>query len=240
MKLKYLGDSKDSFKWDYHDFLTSSLGYSLLNVIPMLTPDDNSNHGKTNPERFPARKPIIDFCRELKRHRNLARIKKLPEATGAKYHMAIHKEQVYLTNLNRKEYFSGVAGTDDSVIFLDPDVGFQPEKSFSAKHVLISDVHAILGQLPETAVISVFQDLIRKQVENNYICIAKRMPGGFTTAIYWRSLMFVVVAKSSSMIEKVVAINRQYAQDYPVRLLLSDVGTPYKSLGYSQPSGDER
>jgi len=62
MKLQYLGDSKDSFKWDYHDYLTDALGYNLLNILLMITPDDETNEGKTNPDWFPARKEIIDFC----------------------------------------------------------------------------------------------------------------------------------------------------------------------------------
>jgi hypothetical protein len=27
MKLQYLGDSKDSFKWDYHDWLASEMKF---------------------------------------------------------------------------------------------------------------------------------------------------------------------------------------------------------------------
>ena len=42
MKLQYLGDSKDSFKWDYHHFLMEALGYSQLTIAWMLTPDDGA------------------------------------------------------------------------------------------------------------------------------------------------------------------------------------------------------
>jgi len=41
MKLQYLGDSKDSFKWDYHDFLARGLGYSKFTIALMMTPDDD-------------------------------------------------------------------------------------------------------------------------------------------------------------------------------------------------------
>jgi len=43
MKKQYLGDSKDSFKWDYHDFLAGELNYPVLNIMLMMTPDDESN-----------------------------------------------------------------------------------------------------------------------------------------------------------------------------------------------------
>jgi hypothetical protein len=55
MKRQYLGDSKDSFKWDYHDFMTRTLGFHYFQVVWMMTPDDKGSHGQTVPERFPAR-----------------------------------------------------------------------------------------------------------------------------------------------------------------------------------------
>jgi hypothetical protein len=51
MKRQYLGDSKDCFKWDYHDYLMSALGYKILNILLMMTPDDKSNDGKTKPDK---------------------------------------------------------------------------------------------------------------------------------------------------------------------------------------------
>ena len=61
MKLQYLGDSKDSFKWDYHDYLTNVICYNTLNILLMMTPDDKTGEGKTKPDWFPARKDIINF-----------------------------------------------------------------------------------------------------------------------------------------------------------------------------------
>lgn len=54
MKLQYLGDSKDSFKWDYHDYLIRELGYPVLVIGLMLTPDDDTNHGQSDPSQYPA------------------------------------------------------------------------------------------------------------------------------------------------------------------------------------------
>ncbi len=67
MKLQYLGDSKDSFKWDYHDFLVSELEYPLLNIALMMTPDNNGNDGKTKSSLFPAKEEIEEFCQYLKK-----------------------------------------------------------------------------------------------------------------------------------------------------------------------------
>jgi hypothetical protein len=38
MKRQYLGDSKDSFKWDYLHFFVEKLGYSQLKIAWMMTP----------------------------------------------------------------------------------------------------------------------------------------------------------------------------------------------------------
>lgn len=79
MKLQYLGDSKDSFKWDYHDFLVSKLEYPLLNIALMMTPDDGGNDGKTEPSSFPAKGEIIEFCHSLKENQSIDLIKNIPK-----------------------------------------------------------------------------------------------------------------------------------------------------------------
>ena len=106
MKLQFLGDSKDSFKWDYHDYLASELKYAWLNVAVMLTPDVGGNHGKTKADCFPARTPILRFCRDLQSNRTLQRIKALPRYTGGSYEVTLHKDGCHLTN--RADYFSGI------------------------------------------------------------------------------------------------------------------------------------
>ena len=64
MKRQYLGDSKDCFKWDYHDHLMSAHGCKILTILLMMTPDDKSNDGKTKPDLFPAR---TEKCRQHKK-----------------------------------------------------------------------------------------------------------------------------------------------------------------------------
>ena len=220
MKKQYLGDSKDSFKWDYLDYLTNGLYYPLLNVALMLTPDDNSNQGKTSPERFPSRKEVIDFCRVLKKQRDFQLIKKLPKSTGSKYLVDLHKDENYLTSDNRKEYMTDISSEKRQVLFLDPDNGFEPEKSRNEKHVLYSDVVAILKHVSEEAVILIFQHFRYISFNKDYARIKERIPSGYTTAIYWHSLMFVAISKSKETIGKVRTLNRQYSQILsPVRIL---------------------
>ncbi|HMK43660.1 MAG TPA: hypothetical protein VK445_05940 [Dissulfurispiraceae bacterium] len=108
MKLQYLGDSRDSFKWDYHDYLTTKLNYPLFNVALMLTPDDKTNEGATKPHIYKSRPEIIDFCHCLKRSKDIQQIKQLPARTGAAYEISLHKNTTEISNKNRNEYFSGI------------------------------------------------------------------------------------------------------------------------------------
>lgn len=188
MKRQYLGDSEDSFKWDYHDYLTSALGYSMLNVILMLTPDDNSKQGETKPELFPARKAVVDFCRDLRKERDFQLITKLSSKTGSKYSVEFHKGENYLTNKNRREYFAGISGEKKQVVFLDPDNGFEPEQSSNEEHVLYEDVSSILDKISDEVVISVFQHFRRIRLNDDFTRIKERMHSGHATAICWRYL----------------------------------------------------
>jgi hypothetical protein len=229
MKLKYLGDAKDSFKWDYHDYLTSQLGYSVLKVVPMRTPDDASNDGQTNAADFPARNSIIDLCGELRRCRALELIRCLPTITRACYRVELHSPKIFLTKGNRREYFSDLRTAAHEVLFLDPDNGFEPKRSCSEKHLLYSDLAAILREASETAMISVFHHFRRVSFANDYVRIRERISRGHTAAIYWRSLMFVAVAKKPERIENVEAVNRRYAKDHPVKILEAKLCVPGNS-----------
>ena len=217
MKLQYLGDSKDSFKWDYHDFLTSSLKHSLLNIALMMTPDDGSNEGKSHPSRFPAREEIIDFCHRLRSTRSIEFIRELPVKTRGSYKVEFHNSNTYFEN--RYEYFTKLNSVEKQVLLLDPDNGFEPEKSLSEKHVSYQDIFNILQQIPTESVVSVFQHHRRILFPNDYARIKERIDFGFSTAIYWHSLMFVLISKSESILTRVVNLNRKFARRYPVNVI---------------------
>ena len=219
MKLQYLGDAKDSFKWDYHDYLVSELGYSLFNIALMMTPDDGGNDGKLHPSLFPARNEIIDFCYELRQNRSIEAIKTLPVKSGASYRICFHKSSIHLNNRNKFEYFSGFNKLDNQVVFLDPDNGFEPEKSFNEKHVRYKDITRILEQLSIESVISVFQHHRRISFPNDFARIRERIESGYSTAIYWHSLMFVAVSKSERALNRVISANEKYAKINPVKVI---------------------
>jgi hypothetical protein len=217
VKLQYLGDSKDSFKWDYHDFLVSHLGYEMLTVAPMLTADDGGRDGRTPANRYPARKPVLSFCQELCRTRDLDRIRALPRHTAATYRLTLHNAGI--AAVDRSEYFAGLDCGRDQVVLVDPDNGFEPETTWGDKHVRYSDVRFILGQVSRKSIVSVFQHFRRVPFPDDFERIKSRLGASSVTALYWQSLMFVAVSQSAAAIHAVRAANGAYANAYPVKIL---------------------
>jgi hypothetical protein len=220
MKLQYLGDSKDSFKWDYHDFLAEALNAPSLDVLFMMTSDDGGVDGKTHPSLFPARSTILDFCHEVRSSRRIGKVKLLPQFTNAKYYVNIHRQEQHFSNRNRLEYFGSLPCNSSKLLFLDPDNGFEPEKSCGEKHISYKEIHDLLCQLPHQAVISVFHHFRRIPFANDFKRIRERLGDCHATAIYWHSLMFVAVSKSKEAISRVTDANRNYSENYPVKTIL--------------------
>ena len=213
MKRQYLGDSKDSFKWDYHHYLVSALGYDKLSIAWMLTPDDPSGHGQTEPTLFPARPEILALCQRLRSTRQPSLLTGLPATTGARYAVSLHKPDEDFSHDNRNAYFKGLphAGVDQ-VLLLDPDNGFEPASRASEKHVLYSDVDGILDAVSPGSVVSVFQTQRRfRTFPDVFGEIRSRLRRGHATAVHWHSLMFVAVSLSSEAIGRVREVNRGYA-----------------------------
>lgn len=218
MKRQFLGDVKDAFKWDYLAFITRTLEFSHLNIIWMMTPDDDSNKGGLPPERYPARPEIIQLCKELGMSHDPELLHGLSSRTGARYTVISYcKPNEYFTIWNRDAYFSGVDyGVEKQVLFLDPDNGFEPANA-TDKHVSYSDLGKIMENLKEQSILVVFHHFRRINFAIDYKDICKRLKdifqNGFYTAILWNFLMFVVITKNHNTIEKVSLKNIEYAKE---------------------------
>jgi hypothetical protein len=94
MKIQFLGDARDAFKWEYQDHLVKCLGYPVLQIVPMLTADDGSNDGKTHPTQFPADPVFHNFCLQLRQSRSLEDLYDLPSLTDADYRVALHRQGI--------------------------------------------------------------------------------------------------------------------------------------------------
>lgn len=236
MNWKYLGDSKDAFKWDYLDFLAGELRVDVLYYVSMWTLEEETKEGKTSPVEFPAlNKKIQKFCNCLKKMRSAGELfrkmqcrlemlmgmafykilRGLPKRAGRhRYRVRIHKPNVAFRNSERDGYFCGIAPAKQ-IVFLDPDTGFQPEtkKNISEKHVRYSDIKNICGQAGGNAIVVVFQDMSRKS-QSHYNKIKGRLAEHgvfYTTALIWPGkVMPVAMGKKIGKIKQVRKANAAY------------------------------
>lgn len=211
MKCQFLGDSKDSFKWDYLHFLTENLGCNHLKIAWMMTPDDNSEQGKTKHTDFPARPEILELCKELRATRAPFLLERLPSQCGAQYEVSFHGLNEYFTKDGRTQYFRELTVARGGLLFLDPDNGFKPDKSFEAAHVAYDEIAGLLERNP-TALITVFHHFRRVKFQDDFAQISERLGRAHASAIYWDgNVMLVNVSACQTAIRKVQGINLNYA-----------------------------
>lgn len=220
MKLQYLGDSKDSFKWDYHDHLVRALGYRELTIAWYMTPDDGGTHGGMAPELFPARPEVLQLCHDLRANRDPALLSGLPMRTDAAYAVGFHQTGDNSLHTDSSAFFKGCSVSGDEVFFLDPDNGFEPERSSSDRHVRYADLERLMRASAPEAVVTIFQHHRRKKFPEDFARIRERLVSGHSCALYWHSLMFVCVSNSAQAIARVRDINRSYASGRPVSALV--------------------
>lgn len=185
----------------------------------MLTPDDGGTDGKTHPSLFPAKKEVLNFCQTLRESKDLQSVSTLPTCTASHYSVTLHKPMIYFQKQNRAAYFDSLFLHQPQLLFLDPDNGFEPEKSCNEKHVQYIEISTLLNHLPDSSAISVFHHFRRRHFPDDFRHIKERLDREHCTAIYWHSLMFVLISKSRTTIEGIRAANAAYAAVRPVRLI---------------------
>ena len=195
MKLQYLCDAKDAFKWDYLDFLTKEMGLDLY-IVPMLTPDDDTGHGNIPSREFPASDGVAKFCCWLRKDENkkLASLRKLPTFTSsggvAKFCRWLLKRKnrkikslCKLLSCIRSDYKvklhkpcvtfceSERDSYFDNMLSGEKHILFlDPDTGFEPntakeKHVKYLDIETIWRQISEDAIVVVFQ---HTRYDNNY------------------------------------------------------------------------
>jgi len=214
MKLQYLGDSRDSFKWHYHDYLMNnnsrarSFGY-----IPMLRPDNGTSEGSTNSHNYESSDEIQEFCGLLRMNRDIHSITLLPKYTGSNYRVEIHNPSTYYSLNSSDKYFKGPLYTN--ICLVDPCTGFEPANP-NNNHIKYRDIAYYINTLPKRAVFSIYQHFRRKNFAEDYIDSSRKLkslhPHLHSCAIYWRSdVMFIQTSVSKDEIALVHSINQKYA-----------------------------
>jgi hypothetical protein len=223
MKLQYLGDSRDAFKWDLLHWLCTEAkpSFSRLVFVPLLTPDDaNQKDGKTPHDRFRARPEIQTFVAGLgSRPRLLSRILELGTAVpGRRFEVEITPAGRALPQgSQRSRYWDGVEFEryENSLIFLDPDNGFETKTRSGAKWVRHRELEFILTSIPTSNAVVVYQHQPHVAWEKVFRSLGDRFSyAPFAAAAHHAGLAFVILARAAETAQTVASTAQSYCAQH--------------------------
>ena len=219
MKLQYLGDAKDAFKWDYLSFLAENVGARSLHYISMLAPEEEKKHGNASPRSFPAlNNETTKTCVCWQQMRRTNEKKMIDDFYKGLRRLLKHHGRDFL---HVHKLIGGIVDTADiaqakgQIVFVDPDTGFAPETA-GKEHVRYADIETIWRSFGNDTIVVVFQNAKRLKggFGTHYKEIRKKLDSkrsdSHSTALSWNQVMFVALAKSSARIERVREIHADY------------------------------
>jgi hypothetical protein len=221
MKLQYLGDARDAFKWDLLHWLCtrSSPAFSTLIFVPLLTPDRaGSNEGRTPHHWFECRDFIRTFAVSLQAEpRSLARISALgsaePEST---FQVSVFAPDQFIgSGAKRSEYWASFDAStfENCVVFFDPDNGYEAKTRKGRKWIRHSELKACLSQLPKTSVAVVYQHRPQRRMWlDQFAGLARHLAYVHTAvAAYEANLAFVAMAGNATAGRRIATAIQEYA-----------------------------
>jgi len=217
VQLKYFGDSRDYFKYD---FITSIFEAHLFNrytFIPMLTDHRDDKEGNRRPvSKGDKSSKLYDFIMTCK-GKSLNHWEKWLTPYVLSYHTIKPTDEIFFRDESRANYwqkFRPLVETNKTLVFLDPDTGLQTrnasyrKKMGPEKYILNKELNDVFMRLHPESLIMVYQHLpnnkhihgeaIRKKLDQvQSVCC-----GAFTCAYREDDLAFVFVAKSTQILRR--------------------------------------
>jgi hypothetical protein len=208
MKLQFLGDSRDSFKWDllHHVVTSTQPAFRELVFVPMLTPDvPGLGHGSTPATRYPCRPNVLKFVHSLavkpRSFERVASLGSLPDMPSFMVHIHQPDQQLGF-GWQRHFYWQRLLEQPraESLVFIDPDNGFETNSQAGQQHLRYGEAAALLSRLPVTSALVVFQyrpqgqswDVVFGRIGNSF-------PDPFQyVAIHHGQLAFVFIGRSAT------------------------------------------
>jgi len=222
MKLQYLGDARDAFKWDILHWVCtqSSPAFSKLVYVPMLTPPDNPNEGRIHHQQFACRELIRPFVESLTmKPRSFRRVCSLGAvAPLKKFEVSVFApDRVIGSAARRREYWADFNPRDfhDSVVFFDPDNGFETKTRHGQKWIRHLELSDVIARLPATSVAVVYQHRPRLNWDTKFAELEKEIDYADSVAAHERDLAFVALAGGRTVLRRVNDCIEGYAKDHP-------------------------
>jgi len=225
MKLQYLGDSRDAFKWDLLHWLCSRAAphFSRLLFVPLLTRDDpKPTDGRTPHTRFRARPEIQAFVGSLRGHPDgLDAIRALGRIDSATvFDVNVHSPRTFVPDgLDRTKYWSALEPShfQNTLVFLDPDNGFEIKSEKGGKWVLDSEVAWLLCELPSSSAVVIYQHWPHRPWATVFEALTPRLQyAAYASAAYNDSVAFVLLARDIGTANRVRSAVGEYVKENPI------------------------
>ena len=221
MKPRFFADTRDLFKYDLVLHLMEEvpdLRHFLF--VPMLTEDDGKEGGYHDLSKARAgylNKELYHFLEHChaEKVRDVNRIRSWFAGRGIETTVV----DVPFTHRGRNRFFENLATgvRPSSLILLDPDNGLEvghPDE----KHLLFSELMAVLDAMEEGSIVMVFQYYPRvdhaKYRAGREAEISRRT-GVRPAWITDNQVIFYVLAKKEQVMDRVSGVLRAYASRYP-------------------------
>jgi hypothetical protein len=221
MKLQYLGDSRDAFKWDLLHWICtqSSPNFVHLQFVPMLTANEPwSSDGATPHERFKCRPFIRGFIDGLKEEpRSMRRVEALGSAEpyAPTFDVSVWCPADCISgDLRRGNYWNGLAleSLENAVVFLDPDNGFETKSQRGEKWVRHDEAKELLRRLPTSSIAVIYQHRPRRTWNAVFADLAAHLDyAPMVIATFESNLAFLLIGGTDANEERVRAAVKRYA-----------------------------
>lgn len=226
MKLQYLGDARDAFKWDLLHWICtrSSPPFNELYFVPLLTPHkEGSNEGHTPHHWFKCREFVRPFLESLKvEPRSLNRIDALgtvePNITPFRV-STFGTDKCIGPGSQRADYWSSFKPERlaNTVVFFDPDNGFETKTQRGTKWIRHTELRELFSRLPETSVAVVYQHRPRRTWDDLFADLNENLGYVYTAvAAHESNLAFVAMAGTASGGKRVLSAIQSYAAEHPI------------------------
>ena len=228
MKLQYLGDARDAFKWDILHWICTTSTLTNLIFVPLLTDDrEGSGEGLIPHHRFKCKDFIRPFLDSLKEEpRSLKRISLLGTIDPEKQFQVsvVAPERVIGSGTKRRDYWSDfdVSTLEKSVVFFDPDNGYETKtrylkkKPTGSKWIGHDELRNLFAQLPQTSIAVVYQHKPHRKWSDLFGDLTENLAYVHTAVVTHESdLAFVAMAGNAVTGKEITAAMQEYADRNP-------------------------
>jgi hypothetical protein len=242
MNPKFIGDTKDLFKYDLISSIIKGFKGSIdrIVIVPMLTkydPNFKGNPGCRNTNliacfrRLRRTEEVDHYYDELKSY-----IKELKaDIKKEKVRVRIEKDEIF-SQENRDKYFRGIYDNfpTAALVFVDPDTGIK-EKNFTQKHLSFSELKKMYELLDNESILMIYQHYMRRRLPGSNEPKKKfqeilQLTGASPIVIADNTVMFLFLTKNPDLHDRLTEILRNYARIEKVAVRMKNREIPIEVI----------